>query len=868
MAVFEGLRANSTTFTGKGKLGRVNLGGHPVPQSFWKNHFLLNVPETLAECQPRKDRKMQEAMTTFRPSTPHEPAGGYRLPPGSVADIISASSEPNVLLSPDGGGMLMIESDTMPDISDLARPKDCLAGLRIDPQANVLFHSRYRTGILYQPIHCSTKPAPTERVEMKMDGESGFGNSDSNRRTKIGLVKWSHNSHDFVFTVLTATGTALFAADTDSLHPKLIHPRFSGVLNDLKWMPDGKHLVFSVVPENHCPPPIPVSPLGPQIQEASGETSPTRTYQDLLKTPYDAALFEYHATTEIVVADVNGKMSQRWPNAMYADVSPAPDGNHMLVTRLSKPFSYLLPYQQFPMVVDVCNNMGTTIKRIADIPVAENIPIEGVRNEPRMIHWMSSRPASICYTTALDGGDPNAPAEFRDQVWSTQAPFTEPPTALMKISNRHYGMTYFSDPNRMITTEYDRDRRWITNRLYDTQTSLSDSTIIVDRSIQDKYNDPGRIIQCCDAFGHYVVDQRGESVFRSGAGASETGNQPFLDRQNLTTLKTKRIWQCDDRSLESAVKLLPGGTDEPLAWLASHQTPTSPPNLVLRRHDVKTSSTSDLQNLTFFGDPTPQIRGIKKKIVRYQRHDGVPLSATLYLPPDHQPGQRLPLLVWAYPQEFNDSATAGQITGSSQRFTRISGISHLTLVMQGYAVMDNATMPIIGDPETMNDTFIQQVVDAAQAAVDWAVDQGIADRNKTAIGGHSYGAFMTANLMAHSQIFQAGIARSGAYNRTLTPFGFQSERRSYWQAKHIYHSISPFAFADQIQRPLLIMHGENDNNSGTFRLQSERLYQAIKGNGGTARLVILPHESHGYIAKQSVLHTQYEMIQWLDQHLQ
>lgn len=301
--------------------------------------------------------------------------------------------------------------------------------------------------------------------------------------------------------------------------------------------------------------------------------------------------------------------------------------------------------------------------------------------------------------------------------------------------------------------------------------------------------------------------------------------------------------------------------------MASHQTPTSPPNLVLRSGTVSDQAPRDAQKITAFGDPTPQIRGIKKEIVKYQRPDGVQLSATLYLPADHQPGQRLPLLVWAYPQEFSDRSTAGQVSGSSQRFTRMVGISHLTLVTQGYAVMDNATMPVIGDPETMNDTFIQQIVDAGQAAVDYAVERGFAAPDRTAVGGHSYGAFMTANLMAHSDIFKAGIARSGAYNRTLTPFGFQSERRSFWDAKHIYNNISPFMFADQIKQPLLIMHGENDNNAGTFPLQSERLYQAIKGNGGTARLVILPHESHGYIAKQSVLHTQFEMIRWLDQHV-
>ena len=785
-------------------------------------------------------------------------ADGYKLPPQSIVDIINAQPEPSVIISPDGRGMLLIEVDAMPDIADLARPMDRLAGLRIDPHANTTFRSRYRKGLLYQSIAPAQDNAEVESKPQRI--------KTAESQPKIGLVKWSHNSHDFAFTVLTDTGTALYCADVDSLTPKLVHPRFSSVLTGLQWMPDGKHLIFSVVPENHTPPPAPVSPIGPRIEESSGNTSPTRTYQDLLKNPHDEELFEFHATTEIVVASVDGEVTHRWTSGMYADVSPAPDGKHFLVTRLKKPFSYLLTYQQFAMDIDVCDAQGKTSCQIAAIPVAENMPIEGVRTEPRLIHWMSSRPASICYTTALDGGDPNQDADFRDQVWITEAPFSHAPTPLMKVQHRHYGISYFKNPNAMITTEYDRDERWIKNRLYDTESSLTDSTVIADRSIRDKYNDPGRIIQRSDPSGHYIVDLRGDSVFRAGIGASESGNRPFLDQQNLTTLDTNRIWQCDDQSLESVVKLLPSDDLGDLVWLSSHQTPSSPPNLLLHRYK-ESNELVDARPITHFGDPTPQIRGIKKEIVTYQRSDGVQLSATLYLPADHQPGQRLPLLVWAYPQEFNDPSTAGQVSGSSQRFTRMVGISHLTAVTQGYAVMDNATMPVIGDPETMNDTFIEQIVDAAQAAVDFAVNRGVADRERTAVGGHSYGAFMTANLMAHSAIFHAGIARSGAYNRTLTPFGFQSERRSYWDAKHIYNSISPFMSANQIQRPLLIMHGEKDNNSGTFPLQSERLYQAIKGNGGTARLVVLPHESHGYIATQSVLHTQAEMIAWLDQHV-
>jgi dipeptidyl aminopeptidase/acylaminoacyl peptidase len=268
--------------------------------------------------------------------------------------------------------------------------------------------------------------------------------------------------------------------------------------------------------------------------------------------------------------------------------------------------------------------------------------------------------------------------------------------------------------------------------------------------------------------------------------------------------------------------------------------------------------------LTHYKDPAPQLRSIKKELVTYKRPDGVQLSFTLYLPPDYKPGERLPTIVWAYPLEFNDAGTAGQVVGSPNLFTTLNGNSILFMLTQGYAILDNATMPVVGDPETVNNTYIEQIVASAKAAIDKAVDMGVTDRNRVGVGGHSYGAFMTANLLAHSDLFRAGVARSGAYNRTLTPFGFQSERRTLWQAPEMYARVSPFMYADKIKTPLLLIHGEADNNPGTFPVQSERMYQAIKGNGGTVRLVLLPLESHGYVARESVEHVLYEMISWFD----
>jgi dipeptidyl aminopeptidase/acylaminoacyl peptidase len=365
-----------------------------------------------------------------------------------------------------------------------------------------------------------------------------------------------------------------------------------------------------------------------------------------------------------------------------------------------------------------------------------------------------------------------------------------------------------------------------------------------------------------DASGKSVVRQDGNWVYRTGRGASKEGDLPFIDRQDLETLETQRLWRCESGTYESVVTIAESGADRKPTIITVAETTTTPSNYFLRDLEAE-----DRMALTQFPDPTPQIRGIKKQLVKYERSDGVPLSATLYLPADYKEGTRLPLLVWAYPREYNDASTAGQISGSPWRFTRMRGITHLTLLTQGYAIMDAATMPVIGDPETMNDTFVEQIVSSAQAAIDKAVEMGVADRDRVCVGGHSYGAFMTANLLAHCDLFKAGVARSGAYNRTLTPFGFQSERRSFWNAKDVYFNISPFMHADKINEPILLIHGEKDNNSGTFPIQSKRMYQAVKGNGGTVRLCMLPEESHGYRARESVLHSQAEMIAWFDKYV-
>ncbi|MGI9519600.1 MAG: alpha/beta hydrolase family protein [Pirellulaceae bacterium] len=773
---------------------------------------------------------------------------GYELPPQEVVDIIDAAPEPAVSLSPDRNWMLLIDRSAMPSIEDVSRRMLRLAGMRIDPAANGQFRTSFNTGL---SLRARDDDQPT-RIPLPADA-------------KLGTISWSHHSNALVYSLVTEDGQELWSVNVDDpANPVQLTDRLSTVMEGVSWLPDGKSVLVQLIPDNRGDEPVADNtPVGPNVQESSGNKSPTRTYQDLLANPHDEALFEYYATNQLAIIDLEGNERTIADPAIYAGTSLSSDGQHLLITRINKPFSYLMTMRSFPQTIEVWNlDGGEQGYLVADVPMAENIPIEGVRTGPRSVDWKSGEPALLVWTEALDGGDPNVEADHRDRFMAIAAPFSGEPRELLRTKHRAFGMSVMDDPSIVMVTDYDRDRRWMQSNMYDLKQPGTSPVTMEDRSIRDRYNDPGRIVMKPDESGHVRALQNGDWVYRIGAGASDKGNLPFIDRQNLTTQETERLWRCEEGVYESVVAITESSDGAKPTVVISSEAPTSPPN-----YHLVNLETGERKPLTDFADPTPQIRGITKQLVTYEREDGVPLSATLYLPADYKEGDRLPLLVWAYPREFNDAATAAQISGSPHRFTTMRGITHLTFLTQGYAIMDAATMPVIGDPETMNDTFVEQIVSSAKAAIDKAVEMGVADPERVGVGGHSYGAFMTANLLARCDLFKAGVARSGAYNRTLTPFGFQSERRPFWEASDVYFKVSPFMHADKINEPILLIHGEADNNSGTFPVQSKRMYQAIKGNGGTVRLVMLPNESHGYRARESVLHTQAEMIAWFDEHV-
>lgn len=773
----------------------------------------------------------------------------YQRPPKVITDILDAPPTPSVSVSPTRDKLLLVQGVRYPRIADLAQPMLRLAGLRINPNTNGPHNPPRIIGLTLKTI------ADGREQKIKVPDNP-----------YLGFPSWSPDGKRFAFTNTTPTAIELWVGDatTGAVH------RVNGVrLNAaygsaFQWMPDSRTLLCqTIVPHRGEPPAPPLAPTGPTIQESSGKPAPVRTYQDLLQNAHDEDLFDYYATSQLVLVTPHPPdhptIQSIGKPSIFASAEPSPDGQRLLVTRVHRPYSYLLPAFAFPREIEVWDRSGKLEHKVASLPLAENVPIDGVPTGPRNVHWRPTEPATLVWVEALDDGDPRKAVPHRDRVLMLKAPFQGQPVELAKTEYRYAGITW-GEQGLALLREFDRDRRWNRTFLINADNPTQPPRLVWDLSSQDRYNNPGSPLMRPLPNGQSVMWQHGNHIFLSGQGATPQGDRPFLDRFDLTTFKSERLFRCNEKSYESVVALV---ADDGSRFITRRETPTEPPNYFLRTVNPSLSKIA----LTNFPDPAPQLRGIKKQLVTYKRADGVPLSFTLYLPADYQPGQRLPTVFWAYPLEFTDPSTAGQVSGSPYRFTLPSGASHLFFLTQGYAVLDDVAMPVIGDPETVNNTFIEQIVANAQAAIDKAVELGVTDRHRVGVGGHSYGAFMTVNLLAHCDLFRAGIARSGAYNRTLTPFGFQNERRTLWEAPEVYIKVSPFMFAHKINEPLLLIHGEADNNPGTFPLQSERLFHAIKGNGGTVRFVSLPHESHGYIARESVEHTLFEMITWFDKHV-
>ncbi|HKV07844.1 MAG TPA: prolyl oligopeptidase family serine peptidase, partial [Thermoanaerobaculia bacterium] len=734
----------------------------------------------------------------------------YRTPPQVLVDLVDAPPTPGVSVDPKQEWMLLLEQPNLPPIAELAERELRLAGLRIRPQINGPSRTNSLTGLELLRI------------------------SDLSRREITGLpaeprienTRWSPDGRRIAFTNTVEDGIELWVAEVETGQARRLLP---GRLNlsariSPRWLIDSRTLVVTLVPEGRGPEPqASTVPAGPVVQENLGRTAPARTYQDLLKNAQDERLFEYYLTSQVAKVTVDGEVTPLGDPGLIGRIALSPDSRYLLVETLHRPFSYLVPADRFPRKLEVWDLDGHRVRQIADLPLQEEIPIsfDSVATGPRDLDWRDDAPATLVWAEALDGGDASKEATERDRLFLLPAPFTGDPVPLATLGYRFVGAVWGDDNLALVYENWWKTRRTRTWRVRP-GAGKSSPELLFDLSSEDRYNDPGFPETRFNEWGRPVLltAKGGKSIFLLGEGASSEGDRPFLDTLDLATKKTQRLFRSEAPFYEQPLRLMdPAGK----YLLVRRESVEEPPNYFLRDLEKKT-----LRQITSFPHPTPQLLGIQKELIRYKRADGVDLTATLYLPKGYKPADGpLPTVMWAYPQEFKSADAAGQVTDSPYRFDRVSWASPLVWLTEGYAVLDNPTMPIIGEGDKEpNDTYIDQLVASAQAAVDEVVRRGVTDRNRIAIGGHSYGAFMTANLLAHSDLFAAGIARSGAYNRTLTPFGFQAEERDLWKAPETYIRMSPFMYANKVNEPILLIHGQADNNSGTDPIQSERFYNA------------------------------------------
>ena len=775
----------------------------------------------------------------------------YQKPSAEILQLAEFERAPSVLMDSKKEWMIFSYRPTYKSLDDLNQDEMKLAGLRVNPVTNISSTMTFSNNLKIRKLK--------DKMEVQVQGLPA--------NPKIAYTSFSPDEKKLAFTNTTSKGVELWVLDlaTNSAK-KLTNDNLNANLGTpYVWMKDSKTLLVKQIPANRAAliDDKKSLPDGPTVSTSDGKVSQNRTYQDLLKNPQDEANFETLAKSELVKVSLNGTQESFKPTEIYTAMSFSPDGNYLMLTTIQKPFSYIVPLNRFPMTTTVFDQNGNAVKVVNEIPLNEVMPkgFSSVRTGKRAMTWRDDAPSTLVYAEALDGGDQAKSADFRDEIFLWEAPFSANPKSFFKTKQRYSG-TDWSNSDYAVVSESWYDTR--NTKSYLINLKDNSSKIIEDRNFQDVYSDPGRFNNTRNQYGRNVIDVENNKAYLIGDGFTKDGQKPFIDEIDLITQQKKRLYTSNlKNSKEDLYDIIDIKKGE---ILTVQQSANQYPNYFLR--NIKNNKVAAVTN---FANPFESLKNVYKEVIKYKRNDGVELTGTLYLPANYDRKnhkEKLPLLIWAYPTEYKDKNTAGQNTQSPNDFTFPSYGSFIYWVTKGYAVLDDAAFPIIGEGKTEpNDTFIPQLVANGKAAID-AVDKlGYIDTNKVAVGGHSYGAFMTANLLTHSKDYACGIARSGAYNRTLTPFGFQSEQRNYWDVPNIYNTMSPFMNADKMKTPLLLIHGEADNNPGTFTLQTERYFQALKNLGAPVRMVLLPKESHGYAAKESILHTLWEQDQFLEKCL-
>ncbi|MEM6764554.1 MAG: prolyl oligopeptidase family serine peptidase [Bacteroidota bacterium] len=776
----------------------------------------------------------------------------YQKPSQEILDLVDVPRAPGVLIDYSQSYMILLYRNAYKSISELSEKEMRLGGLRINPKTHIGSRVTYYNQVAIRNLQTGEEEA-TPLAGLP-------------ENPQLANLTWSPDQKKIACTHTTESGVELWVVDLETKQAtRLTEPVLNAVAGStVSWI-DQENLLVKVLPADReaLIDAESTVPIGPTISENEGKKAQNRTYQDLLANKVDEHNFEQLMRSELHKVNLSGDMELWMASDMYRVVSFSPNREYIMISKVEKPFSYLVPYSRFPSSIDVFTTDAQKVQTLIEVPLIEDLPkgFMAVRQGKRSFEWRADRPATLVYVEALDKGDPAEEVEYRDEVFELEAPFSGEGSSILKTKNRFRQIIWGTDKMAIAYDLWWNTRNLKTYR-FDPSDVSTPAEVINDRNYQDRYSNPGSFVTSRNEWGRYTLATEKNEVYLMGAGYTEKGQFPFVDKLNIKTLEKERIYESTyTDKLESLSRFKPDKQELLVRIEASSEYPN---------YYFRNLKTGKLTQLTDFDNPFESIQNVHKEVISYKREDGLELSGTLYLPVgyDMEEKEKVPMILWAYPREYKDKQSAGQNTQNPNEFTYPYYGSPVFWVAKGYAVLDDAAFPIVGEgDEEPNDSFRRQLVSNAKAAIDAVDAMGYIDRNRVGVGGHSYGAFMVANLLSHSDLFAAGIARSGAYNRTLTPFGFQSEERNYWEAPEVYYTMSPFMHAEKMKTPLLLVHGEADNNSGTYPLQSKRYFNALKGLGATVRLVMLPNESHGYRAKESIMHLLWEQDQWLEKYV-
>ena len=755
-----------------------------------------------------------------------ETANEYREPPPRIAKILTATAPPEVLLHTSSQQVALLYQQDLVSLDTLARPFLGLAGFRMDPAPQTVRRDPMLDRIEIVPLGGNATPV----VWQPQAGAS------------LAYVSFSPDGKRLAGVEVAADAASLRIFDIEEQTVTTLPIAVNSVWGAPCFWQDSESLICRVVPADRGNPPA--RKPRPTILEHRGGLAPTMTYTNLLTDACDEALFEHYFTADLAHVHISGTYDLiDGTRGLLSEVLVSPNRQYAIIVRIKRPYSRIVPASRFPRDIEIWDLKKGVKLRALSLPNDGAQPARGFPEGPRQFEWRPGEPASLGYVER----DTSIPGRPADRWMALDPPFIGAPRQMVR-SDKTIDMFGWTTGGTPYYTTLGRDNRKVQIFII----RPGGKALMWEGEVEDRLSNPGHPLRTNGETGA-VVERMG-GVFFAGDGFSKEGPQPFLERFDLNTGEKTRLRTSSPDEIETTLAVL-DDTGETL--LTQRETETIPFSLRIVRN-------GKIETIWQCPHPYPELKQIQRRYLEYKRKDGVALFGTLYLPPGYRGEGRLPTVMWIYPTQYSDATYAEAPHEKSHRFFRVKGPSPMIFPLAGYALLLNPSMPIIGDRMNANDQYLSQLEASAEAAVEALVSRGVADPDRIAIAGRSYGAFSAANLLAHTRLFRTGIAMSGAYNRTLTPFGFQDERRSFWKATDVYARMSPFYYADRIEAPLLLIHGEDDENPGTSPIQSKRFFHALVGNGNPVRYVALPHEGHTYHAKESVLHIAQEMLDWLE----